>query len=142
MKSLKTQFQTYLILKIFIQILKSFFLFSVSYSQPKIRILRCDKSTPLNRNLVPRFAETRLKDNVFLQVFTLPQLLFSDGASRSKPTLWRCPLDYDNLDRYLSYVYDYNAFYEPGVVAYSFSWSFGSHILSGLQLNKTFLSSP
>ena len=42
MKSLKTQFETYLILKNFIQILKSFFLFSVSYSQPKIGILGCD----------------------------------------------------------------------------------------------------
>ena len=71
MKSLKTQFETYLILKNFIQILKSFFLFSVSYSQPKIGILGCDKSTPLNRNLVPRFGETREKDNIFLQVFTL-----------------------------------------------------------------------
>ena len=43
MKSLKTQFETYLILKNFIQILKSFFLFSVFYSQPKIGILGCDR---------------------------------------------------------------------------------------------------
>jgi hypothetical protein len=29
---------------------------------PKLKILRCDNSTPLNRNLIPRFEETREKN--------------------------------------------------------------------------------
>jgi len=110
---------------------------------PKSKIMGCDKLPHLtgiwsqDSKRLGRKINLSYKSSLFRD-----QLLSSDDATRSKPTLWRCPLDYDNLDRYLSYIYDYNAFYEPGVVAYSFSWSFGSHILSGLQLNKTFLSSP
>jgi hypothetical protein len=60
-----------LILANFIQILKTFTWFIVFYLQPKIEILRCDNSTPLNRNLIPRFEETWEKDKVDLQVFIL-----------------------------------------------------------------------
>jgi hypothetical protein len=38
----------------------------------KVQILGCYNSTPLNKNLVPRFGETREKDKVDLQVFTFP----------------------------------------------------------------------
>jgi hypothetical protein len=38
----------------------------------KLKILSCDNSTPLNRNLVPRLEEPREKDKVDLQVFTFP----------------------------------------------------------------------
>jgi hypothetical protein len=37
----------------------------------KSKILGRDNSTPLNRNLVPRFGKTREKDKVDLQIFTL-----------------------------------------------------------------------
>jgi hypothetical protein len=35
-----------------------------SKHNPKLKILGCDNSTPLNRNLVLRFGETREKDKV------------------------------------------------------------------------------
>jgi hypothetical protein len=34
---------------------------------PNLEILECDNSTPLNRNLVLRFGETREKDDVNYQ---------------------------------------------------------------------------
>jgi hypothetical protein len=43
-----------------------------SMHNPKLEILGCDNSTPLNRNLIPRFEDTREKDKVDLQFFTLP----------------------------------------------------------------------
>jgi hypothetical protein len=37
-----------------------------SMHNPKLKILGCDNSTPLNRNLVPRFRETWKIDNANL----------------------------------------------------------------------------
>jgi hypothetical protein len=46
----------------FYQNIKIFILISVFYAQPKFGNLGYDNSTPLNRNLVPRFGETKEKD--------------------------------------------------------------------------------
>ena len=40
-----------------------------SNNNPKLKILECYRSTPLNINLVPRFEETREKDKVDHQSF-------------------------------------------------------------------------
>jgi hypothetical protein len=57
------------------------------YSQ-KVQILGCYNSTPLNKNLVPRFEETREKDKLICKSLLFPdQLLSNDDATGSKPTL-------------------------------------------------------
>ena len=61
-----------LVLGNFISTLKSFILFSVFYAQPKIRNFGLWQTTPLNKNLVLRFRETREKDKQDLHASTLP----------------------------------------------------------------------
>ena len=68
----KNIWKSKLMLTNFIQISKLFILFSVFYSQPKIKNFGVWQTTPLNRNLVPRFGETREKDKEDLHVSTLP----------------------------------------------------------------------
>ena len=52
------------ILEYFTKNFKSLFNLVFSNNNPKLKILECYRSTPLNINLVPRFEETKEKDKV------------------------------------------------------------------------------